>query len=254
MLIAPISRDVDERGLVAFYATRPKYFETMGVGLFDSVARLLHTVLAHARNNAQRTPAKASDSVTGLVNRRHCRQWLEHEWRTQSEHVTRGLLLMLDLDSFSDINERFGHIVADLALKQVAQTLLSNVRKSDMVARWDDTKFLVWLPGMSAVVASATAEKLHATISQLPVPSSDTDGDTVNASLGATPVAASDTFTTALDRVERALESAKHYGQRSGVVARGVNRRRGIEDAEQAVGVLVGVDLPHASLQGERGS
>ena len=218
MLIAPISRDVDERGLVAFYATRPKYFETMGVGLFDSVARLLHTVLAHARNNAQRTPAKASDSVTGLVNRRHCRQWLEHEWRTQSEHVTRGLLLMLDLDSFSGINERFGHIVADLALKQVAQTLLSNVRKSDMVARWDDTKFLVWLPGMSAVVASATAEKLHATISQLPVPSSDTDGDTVNASLGATPVAASDTFTTALDRVERALESAKHYGQRSGVV------------------------------------
>lgn len=219
LLVAPISIDVDERGLIAFYSTRPKYFDTMGVGLFDSVARLLHTVLAYARNNTPRTPGVAADSVTGLVNRRHCRQWLEHEWRTPSEHLTRGLLLMLDLDSFTDINARLGHLVGDMALKQVAQTLLGNVRKSDMVARWDEAKFLVWLPGMSAVVASATAEKLHATITQLPIPSTEVDGETVHASLGATPVAANDTFSSALDRVERALISAKEYGtQQSGVV------------------------------------
>lgn len=220
MLVAPISSDVDERGLIAFYATRANYFETMGTGLFDAVARLLHTVLAYARNQVKRPPATASDSVTGLVNRRHCRQWLEHEWSAQSEHATRGLLLLVDLDSFEAMSDRFGYMVGDLALKQVAQTLLANVRKSDMVARWDDTKFLVWLPGMSAIVASATAEKLHQTITQLPVPCAAAEGRTISAALGATPVPASDTFAAALDRVERALLSAKHQTLGSVVVAR----------------------------------
>lgn len=62
--------------------------------------------------------------------------------------------------------------------------MLGNVRKTDLVARWGGDRFMVWLPGMLATVAGATAEKLRVAIAQIPVPSTLADGALQHAKQG----------------------------------------------------------------------
>ena len=104
VLIAPISSGGDERGLLAVYSTRARYFESTSAGLFQTVAQLLHAVLASSRQQADRLPDEASDLVTGLANRRHARRTLEEQWNLESEHATRGVLAIVALAGWSAIS------------------------------------------------------------------------------------------------------------------------------------------------------
>lgn len=220
ILLVPIAEHGDERGWLAVYAAQPKFFETVSIGLFDTLGQLLHTALVHSRNRVDRAPEEATDSVTGLATRLHVKHQLEQAWRLPPEHDTRGLLLIADLDHFRAINDSYGRIVGNLALRQVAQSLLGNVRKTDLVARWGGNQFLVWLPNVSASVAGATAEKLRVAIAELPVPSDQAGGALMAVSIGATPVTENDSFTTAHDRADRALHRAKQVSRGCVVVAR----------------------------------
>ena len=80
VLITPISDGGDDRGLLAVYSSRARYFESTSAGLFQKVAHLLHAVLASSRQLADRLPDEASDLVTGLANRRHAKRALEEHW------------------------------------------------------------------------------------------------------------------------------------------------------------------------------
>ncbi len=220
VLIVPIADASDERGWLVIYAARPKYFETISIGLFETLGQLLHAALAHSRQQVDRPLRESTDSVTGLINRRHVKQLMEQTWQLPPEHDTRGLLVVADLDGFRALNDQHGRMVGNLALRQVAQSLLANVRKTDVVARWGGDQFLVWLPGVSASVAGATAEKLRAAIAQIEVPSAQAEGALVSVSIGATPVTDKDSFSTAHDRVERALHRAKQGSRGCVVVAR----------------------------------
>lgn len=220
ILTVPIANVSDERGWLVLCAARPKYFEAISIGLFETLGQLLYAALAHSRQQVGQPTEDATDSVTGLVNRRHARHQLEQAWQLPPEHETRGLLVMADLDGFRAINEGFGRMVGNFALRQVAQSLLGNVRKTDLVARWGGDRFMVWLPGVSATVAGATAEKLRVAIAQMPVPSTLADGALMSVTIGATPVTELDSFATALDRADRALQRAKQGSRGCVVVAR----------------------------------
>jgi len=220
VLITPISDGGDERGLLAVYSSRARYFESTSAGLFQKVARLLHAVLASSRQLADRLPDEASDLVTGLANRRHAKRALEEHWSLASEHTTRGVLAMVALDGFRGVNERFGRLVGNLALRDVAQALLGNVRRNDMVARWGGDQFLLWLPGMAASNASAIAGKLRAAVSALAIPSDQAAGEHLQASIAVSPAPAAEPLASVLDRVDRAIHRAKQGGPNCVIVAR----------------------------------
>jgi len=220
VLVVPIANGGDERGWLAIYAARPKFFESVSSGLFETLGQLLHAVLAHSRQQVDRPPEDSTDPVTGLANRRHVKHQLEQAWQLPPEHETRGLIVIADLDHFRTLNDEYGRMVGNLALRQVAQALLNNVRKTDIVARWGGDRFLVWLPGVTASVAGATAEKLRAAIAQIAVPSAQAEGALMAVSVGATPVTDSDSFATAHDRADRALHRAKQLSRGCVVVAR----------------------------------
>ncbi|MFO1344603.1 GGDEF domain-containing protein [Casimicrobium huifangae] len=220
VLIAPISSGGDERGLLAVYSTRARYFESTSAGLFQTVAQLLHAVLASSRQQADRLPDEASDLVTGLANRRHARRTLEEQWNLESEHATRGVLAIVALDGFRGVNDRFGRLVGNLALRDVAQALLGNVRRTDMVSRWGGDQFLLWQPGMAASNAGAIAEKLRAAVAALAIPSDQAAGEHLHASIAVTQAPAGEPLVSVLDRVDRALHRAKQSGRNCVIVAR----------------------------------
>jgi two-component system cell cycle response regulator len=87
------------------------------------------------------------DSLTGLYNRRFLDAELQLELdRSARTQVPVGVLLC-DLDHFKEINDRYGHLVGDSVLREVARRLIGAVRNGDLVARYGGEEFVVLLPG-----------------------------------------------------------------------------------------------------------
>jgi len=106
------------------------------------------------------------DSLTGLPNRRLLEERLEHALarsRRNGEHIA---LLYIDVDSFKEINDKYGHGVGDLVLKEVAHRIRAVVREIDTVARLGGDEFIVLLDGnlQPDVIAQIAQKVLDALI------------------------------------------------------------------------------------------
>jgi len=86
------------------------------------------------------------DPLTGLYNRRFAEPCIEAEVLRSRRNRTPLTLLMLDLDGFKQINDRYGHAAGDVALQAVAERLRKAVRGSDLAARMGGDEFLLLLP------------------------------------------------------------------------------------------------------------
>lgn len=105
-----------------------------------------------------------SDALTGLPNRRFAMERLEQEW-TLAKRGDRTLsCLMVDVDHFKSVNDRFGHQVGDDALKLVADTLRRAARTQDVVCRYGGEEFLVICPDTDAQAAVQCAERLRTNV------------------------------------------------------------------------------------------
>ena len=97
-----------------------------------------------------------SDELTGLSNRRAFRAVLE-------THVDQGTpLLLLDLDHFKQINDRYGHGIGDNVLQEFSALLCQHCPPDGVVARLGGEEFAIWLPGMLSDKAQALAEQIRA--------------------------------------------------------------------------------------------
>lgn len=92
-------------------------------------------ILANVRNLAIAELRAATDSLTGLPNKRAVNDTLKRMLAQSSRTLSPMALLLLDLDHFKDINDRFGHPVGDQALASVGAALTSVLRESDFAGR-----------------------------------------------------------------------------------------------------------------------
>jgi diguanylate cyclase (GGDEF)-like protein/PAS domain S-box-containing protein len=104
------------------------------------------------------------DSLTGLHNRRACEERLHVEFERMKRTEATYSILMLDIDFFKDVNDSCGHAVGDSVLAMITQTLSSNLREYDFIARWGGEEFLVLLPATDFDVACVVAEKLRSAV------------------------------------------------------------------------------------------
>ncbi|WP_052090509.1 sensor domain-containing diguanylate cyclase [Desulfosporosinus sp. HMP52] len=109
------------------------------------------------------------DYLTGLANRRYFEQQfnLELDRACRLEHPS--TLLMLDVDNFKAINDKFGHLEGDKALKALAKVLRDSVREMDLPVRFGGEEFLVMLPETSLEKGRIVAEKIRESISQISI-------------------------------------------------------------------------------------
>ena len=154
------------------------------------------------------------DPLTGLHNRRFGLNHLERvAVRCRAQGLRAGVILM-DIDHFKRVNDTHGHPVGDRVLARVAQSLAQNLRAEDLVARIGGEEFLAVLPDADLTQIRVVAERLRAAVEALQVPL--TGGATlgVTLSLGIAMLEdRDDAGAHALDRVDRALYSAKDEGR-----------------------------------------
>ena len=102
-----------------------------------------------------------TDSLTGLYNRRYWNALLENEYKRYGYGVSNGCLALVDLDHFKQINDTHGHLVGDEVLRHVASALRSNLRSTDIVARFGGDEFCVFLPDTDRVTAFQVLDRVR---------------------------------------------------------------------------------------------
>lgn len=165
------------------------------------------------------------DDLTGLYNRRQGMQLLG-DWMARPRQRAPGSvaesdslgLLMLDVDFFKRVNDRYGHPAGDAVLREVAQRLRSAVRDGDTVARVGGEEFMVLLPGVDAQLAQVLAQRLCHSIAEQPVQLPET-ALAVTISIGVAVTHAAEGMEAAIARADKALYAAKDNGRNCVVLA-----------------------------------
>ncbi len=153
------------------------------------------------------------DSLTKLFNRRFLRTILHREVQLSISSGERFGVIILDIDHFKIINDRYGHSAGDAVLRQFAEVLLATVRAGDFVFRYGGEEFLVIVACVTAQSAAVVAEKLRLAISRHRFKLLDEAGHNITASLG---VAVHDghlDFGRVIDQADRVLLEAKKAGR-----------------------------------------
>jgi diguanylate cyclase (GGDEF)-like protein/PAS domain S-box-containing protein len=99
------------------------------------------------------------DPLTGLSNRRHITMAVTHVMQELDEFGTRAGLLVIDVDHFKEVNDRFGHSAGDRVLTTVAETLAHALRPQDLLGRWGGDEFLVLARGVDIETLKKLAQR-----------------------------------------------------------------------------------------------
>ncbi|MES2611203.1 MAG: diguanylate cyclase [Pseudomonadota bacterium] len=152
------------------------------------------------------------DTLTGLYGRGHWQEQAEAALRSHQASREPACMLMMDIDSFKQINDQHGHSVGDEVIRAVAHVVRGNVRATDCAGRYGGDEFAILLTGMALEEAVAVAERIRAQTEAIRL--RDMPALRMTASIG---VAAAHTRHGALrawmDAADAALYVAKNAGR-----------------------------------------
>jgi diguanylate cyclase (GGDEF)-like protein len=100
------------------------------------------------------------DSLTGLFNRRYMEDTLEREIAQAIRKNYVLALVMMDIDNFKEINDKFGHMAGDIVLSRIAEILKQSVRQSDVVCRFGGDEYIIIIPGCSVTMVESRTSKM----------------------------------------------------------------------------------------------
>ncbi len=150
-----------------------------------------------------------TDSLTGIFNRREFSRVLELEIERAQRYGTQLSLVMYDLDSFKQVNDKFGHGVGDSVLQVISRIVSASIRSTDISARWGGEEFMVLMPQTGLPAARVAAEKLRQSIAEHPFETVHK----VTVSIGVTCLKPQDDSNSLLKRADDALYQAKANGK-----------------------------------------
>lgn len=146
-------------------------YDEQDVELVSYIADLVWSVIEQKQTNEQIQQLNAQlerlammDELTGLMNRRAFFIQGAKEISRAQRHQTTLSLLMLDVDVFKTVNDRYGHAAGDRVLQHVSRTIVENLREMDMVARMGGEEFSVLLPNTQAEDAVRLAERVRCAV------------------------------------------------------------------------------------------
>jgi len=186
---------------------------TIYIGMFTC-----YKLEQHRRNEYSYTRTieeqSSHDDLTGLLNRRQLPATFD---LAVSRLVAAGqpsAVMLIDVDDFKRINDRFGHGAGDDVLAGVAAALLSSLSDGDVAFRYGGDEFLVLLPGMTAVASEPAARRARAAVRRWAAKELGESGPPVSISIGVTEIAsAADTLRSVMRLADAALYRAKERGK-----------------------------------------
>jgi diguanylate cyclase (GGDEF)-like protein/PAS domain S-box-containing protein len=141
-----VSVPIGDRGVLQVIATKPNAFAQDDVTLVEILARHIFEELRRVELEAELREQAIRDPLTGLYNRRFLDEVLRRELARAARYGHPLSLILIDIDNFKELNDRYGHLVGDEALKRVAKALRENIRRVDYIFRWGGDEFCVILP------------------------------------------------------------------------------------------------------------
>ncbi len=153
------------------------------------------------------------DSLTGLFTRLYMKDVVQRLCEIQDrEPGYQVSAVMMDIDHFKSVNDRYGHSRGDEVLEQVAKKILNSVRDSDMPVRFGGEEIIVFTAGKSSAQVSLLAERLRMGIENLEISGLEDHGP-VTVSLGTAMRRQGESLNGLIERADRALYRAKQGGR-----------------------------------------
>lgn len=171
--------------------------------------RLEHLV---ATRTAELRLLATTDSLTGLLNRRHFFELAEEECARSQRYNRQLAVAMLDLDHFKTINDVHGHAVGDEALRLVAGELRRVLRQHDYICRYGGEEFVVMMPETNVQNAFEVLERIRIGIKRIFLRSGDNDVP-LRISIGVTAWRPPESIERAIQRADATLYQAKAGGR-----------------------------------------
>jgi diguanylate cyclase (GGDEF)-like protein len=174
----------------------------------------------------------STDPLTGLPNRRFFDEYAALEFHRFVRFGEPVSFLMLDLDGFKAINDRYGHAAGDEVLRQVAELFRSATRSADLFARYGGEEFVALLPETDEANALSVAEKLRAAVEGMRI-KAGSRRIPVTISIGVAAMRPGDASLDAVTaRADEALYRAKREGRNCVRAARPLRKRQTQQPAE----------------------
>jgi diguanylate cyclase (GGDEF)-like protein/PAS domain S-box-containing protein len=155
-----------------------------------------------------------TDPLTGISNRRHFFNLAEKELARARRYKRPISAVMIDLDTFKQINDQYGHLVGDQVLQAVAKRVRDCVREVDIPVRYGGEEFVILMPDTDLANAAKMAERLCVEINSQPIKTNDKPVSvTISLGVASCEVGQEITIDTLLDWVDQAMYAAKREGR-----------------------------------------
>ncbi len=151
----------------------------------------------------------ATDSLTGLLNRRALYQIFDAEMERSARYNKTFSVILFDVDKFKDINDVYGHFVGDHVLRGIADLIRRAIRQTDSLGRWGGEEFLLLLPETDIQSAKAFAERIKLLLCSAKFGKVEN----VTASFGVASYLPESSLEEILHRADRAMYQAKESGR-----------------------------------------
>jgi two-component system cell cycle response regulator len=172
------------------------------------------TRLQQARADNEKLEKLATvDSLTGLYNRRAVLSRLRELISLANRYKEDFSLIMLDIDHFKNVNDRYGHLAGDEVLEEIATLVRRKVRDTDIVGRYGGDEFIIILPKTALASSWVVAERLRSTVEKAEMKDSAGSVFCVTVSQGLAGWERGEDATSLISRADEALYKAKAKGR-----------------------------------------
>jgi diguanylate cyclase (GGDEF)-like protein len=200
------SEKPDVRGLIVFYADDVNYFSRLGTAPFSAFCHVAEIIWQQSTFMHLLAQEAQTDSLTGLMNRRKMTHLLQKAIERADEQNEPLSVMLVRIEGFENINERYGWSAADNLLTAFAREITLQTRAKDRVARWTGVEFLYLMPRTDLRHAQFFAQSLKAFFQTHPLTIDDVHID-LRLQIGVAP------YESAQGGLDALVQKARHQGQ-----------------------------------------
>src|ERR1700689_3235213 len=168
--LVPLPRKDRATGALCFGSRdATRFTRHHGTDFLAHLGAVAAVCIENAVNRARLLRAGITDFLTGWHNRRYLQQRLKEELARAQRRTGAIACLMIDIDRFKSINDGYGHLAGDNALKEIAHRVESQIRSMDTAARFGGDELAILLPDATSAEAAKLAERIREAIAAVPV-------------------------------------------------------------------------------------